>query len=364
MATITIQDLQDIAVKSTSDFFNDNIPLNQSLAKQASERGLNSEQLKRAVEATNTLTHLKSIEISQDRTSEFPVADYGQILKLAAVPNLTGTPPEDKDGVDETDSFGFVEKTASVNAAEDSLAYSHPVLSQREIITHIFKQASLNERKLEDAKIELEIIGTTMLKKIAALKTDPEIVEHLSASSASKSYFEKTAALIVGPGATRRDLPNGMFKVASLKDVEEFLSLYKKAEDLTAEIKWRQELHDRWVPQKETLTKQAFVGHIGEAVGKGIAKVVTAPFKALGNAVVKSVSSTATYAGNKAYNAVAGTKVGKSLGATARPIDASVGRKIGAAGAVGAGLIDSSMYTPKVNPAGDNSGKVWEALQG
>lgn len=387
MATITIQDLQEIAVKATSDFFNESVPLNQSLAKQASDRGLNSEQLKRAVEATNTLTHLKSIEISQDRTSEFPVADYGQILKIASAPNLTAT-HEDTLPLDTSD---FVEKTAS--SSEDALAYTFPELSPQEVITHLYKQASANARALEDAKIELEITGMSMLKKIAGLRADQELIEHLSASSLTDNEFVKVATLITGGVVARKDFVSGMFKSAALNEVETFVGLYKQAQSLISEIKHRQDLDDRWIAQKKSLlTKEAgLLGTIGSVVGKGVTKIkstltstkvksgivermatsvgsgatrfVTKPVRVAGNAAVNVTGKIAGLGAKKVNNAMAGTGLGKSVGLAEKPISPRA-KNVARAGMVGGvALLDAQMFSPKVDPAKDRSGKVWDALQ-
>jgi hypothetical protein len=240
MATITIQDLQDIAVKATSDFFNSQVPLNQTLAKQASDRSLNSEQLKRAIEATNTLTHLKSIEVSKDRTVEFPVADYQSIVKMASVPTLLAKP---EDEVPDTEGFGFVEKVAS---AEDVLAYTPPALTETESLLHLQKAAHINQVALENAKIDLRIAGESLLKKAYELRMDPEFVEHLSASSATDFEFEKISQIVIGTIPERKDFVNGMFKSAQLNEVETFVGLYKQAQSLTVEVKKRTELEERW----------------------------------------------------------------------------------------------------------------------
>lgn len=384
MATITIQDLQDIAVQATSAFFNEQVSLNQSLAKQASERGLNSEQLKRAVEATNTLTHLKSMEVSGDRTAEFPVAEYTSILKLASVPDLSKYAEADEP----TESL---EKTASFEEEEFTL-------SPQEIVVYLTKVASANERALEDAKVELEIAGMQMLKKIAGLRSDPEFIEHLSASTISDESFTKVAKLVLGASTscTRKDFVSGMFKSAALNEVETFVGLHKRAESLIGEVKERQGYHDRWITQKDMLTKQAFLGGIGKAissvvgrgaakvapavkptpvsaterisfkVGSGVTKALTAPFKALGSATMNASGALGRVAGKKVNNAIAGTAVGKSLGIPVKPIDPNVTKRIKrlAAGAtvVGGAMFDAQMFEPKVDPANDKSGRISNAL--
>lgn len=397
MVIITIQDLQNIAVKSTSDFFNSSIPLNQSLAKQASEMGLNSEQLKRAVEATNTLTHLKSVELSTDRTVEFPVADYREIVKMAFVPNVAGSNPDDLDN----DSFGLVEKTASVDSAESALAYTAPELTQEETIAFLQKQAAINKRALEEARIDREVVGLDLLQKLAEIRRDPELTEHLSYACGSKDTFVKVAS-VIAPGAEFRELPEGMFKSAQLKGVNSVLGLFKKAQELTVEIARRQELDSAWEEIRPDLVKQAVsLKPIATALGAGITKVkglfmkapasatkpldksllekgmhgvgnaagrtLTSPFRATGSAISSTTSTLAGVVGKKINNAAASTALGKAVGITEKPINPKTIKRIrltatGAA-TLGAAALDASLFEPEVNPAGDKSGRVWNALQ-
>jgi hypothetical protein len=359
MAMITIQDLQDIAVASTSDFFNNKVPLNQSLAKQASDRGLNSEQLRRAVEATNTLTHLKSIEIGSDRTSEFPVANYDDIIKLAFVPDLTGPATE-------------VEKTASASTGTFDLGA--PILLPQEQIAYLNKEAAANSRALEDARIELEIVGDRMLKKIASVKQDSQFIEHLSASSATNAEFDKLANLVLGATTNRKDFVSGMFKSAHLNEVEELISMYKEATELIGEIQDRKLRDDRWIAVKTELTKKAFFGSLMAGLGRiagapieGSAhiatKAIVAPIRGAINLTGKAAKGVTGGLGKKVNNAIASTSIGKGLGMTPKPVSV-VGKALGSAAIpVGLASLDAGMYEAKADPANDRSGRVWDALQ-
>ena len=68
MTQITSEQLRDISVTVVEQFLNNKIPLSLGLAKQAAAAQLNSDQIKRAVEATNTIAYLKVLSMSDDRT--------------------------------------------------------------------------------------------------------------------------------------------------------------------------------------------------------------------------------------------------------------------------------------------------------
>jgi len=354
MATITIQDLQEIAVQATSDFFNNQVPLNQSLAKQASERGLNSEQLKRAIETTNTLTHLKSIEVSKDRTVEFPVADYTSIVKMASVPNLTG--PEDED-VPDGDAHGFVEKAAS---AESILAYTPPDMTENEKMLHLQKAAHINKVALENAQINLRITGETLLKQAFELRKDPQFIEHLSASSADSFQFEKISTLVLGSIVDRKDYTNGMFKSAQLNEVESFVSLYKQASELTSEIKTRKNMDERW----EMIKQASILGSLAQGVAKYTTKAVVAPAKLMGKAISAPLVAGAGVVGRRVNNAIASTGAGKAAGFTPKPTNPALAKKVMAVGTgVGMAAMDASAFEPKSDPMGYGQGRIWDNLQ-
>lgn len=348
MANITVQELQDIAVKCVSDFFNEKTSLNEGLAKEASDRGLNSEQLKRAVEATNTLAHLKSLDVSSDRTTEFPVADYQEIVKLAFVPDLTSPPIEEED---ETDSFGFA-KSAAVEV-ETTMSYENAVF-------FLQKKAAVNDRELEDAKYELLNVAEDILKQAGELRKDPEILEKLSYSSVSDEYFTKLSSLLACE-KPRKALPEGFFKSAAINSVERLFSLYKRAETLNVEIKDKTSLKQRLDQAVNTHVKEAgLLGKVFNHIGSGIGKVVSAPFKAAISAGTGITKAT----GVAINNAAAKTGMGQAAGLAVKPQSGSVRALKASALPLAGAAMDIGAYNYNVNPAKNQLGTVWDNLQG
>lgn len=380
MAQITVHELQEIAVQCTSDFFNKDIPLNTSLAKQASYRGLNSDQLQRAVEATNTLTYLKSIDVAKDRTSEFPVADYKEIVKIASIPESMLSPTQG-----EIEAVQIpVEKQASV--AGDELAFTFPELTEGEKFLHLTKYAQINKRALERAEDDLEVTGLHLVKLAGEIKRNPQGLEHLSATSLEDASFEKVATLIFGKETKRLDFVSGMFKSAQISTAQSFVDMYKQAETLYKEIDYRIDASKKI---DEELEKLAFLGaavkavsktltgnslrinrvadvatrNTTGAVGRGLGSAVSGTVKTVATGVGKSVVGLATAGRNKLQNMAAGTKIGKELKIPEKPVSPTVTRNLKAATIIGGGALDASMYDRTVNPAKDMSGGVWENLQ-
>lgn len=422
MAYITNQDLQDIAVKCTSDFLNNQVPLNEGLAKQASELGLNSDQLRRAVEVTNTLAFLKSAQVAGDKTVEFPLANYTDIIKEACIPDMSHikeasevsslstaiTPPE---------SF---EKRASL--ANEALSFEMPSLDKEQLIKHIQKQAALNERMLVRALGDAEVLKTDLLKTAEELRKNPSWKEALSAQEIEDSLFEKLAFCVSGQKEHRISFSKELvkaasyqvgYKVTALRQSENLVSLYKEASSLLDEISTRQAHHDA----AQALIKEAFLGNFLKAAPKAISTLGQAATGTLGNRI-KAVSARYPKIGEKLLrdskaSSVTGRGIGRVLGGSAKlvgkagvgiasiPARAIKNTVVGAASAVGrntqnafaktgwgkelkvptrapnpvfarnmkrlgvgaAVATDVAFYSPSTNIAGDRSGNVWNALQ-
>jgi hypothetical protein len=381
MANITIPELQEIAVKCTSDFFNNNIPLNQSLAKEASDRGLNCDQLQRAIEATNTLTYLKSVDSTKDRTSEFPVANYQEIVKLAFVPDsLQKSAPDEGD---------MNEKVDLVKQAEDALSSVDYSIAQPQRAAHIYKFARMAARALEDSTMELSTKLEKMVKMAKTLKSNPELIQHLSASSASNTEFTKVAGCLGSPGVKRKDYTRGMFKAAQLNEVESFLTEYRESEKLLAQVQSYKESHTKLVEMEKLAFLPALAGLVraggiagaakasgargvtgalsymgARAATRAVVKPVVGAAKALGRSAGSVAGGTLKFGWNSTKNAVASTKIGKELKLPMAFISPRTKANVAGALAVGDAALNVSMYSPpRVDPMNDRSGDVWKALQ-
>lgn len=80
--------LRDISVAVVEDFINNRTPLSEGLAKQAAANDLNCDQIQRCVEASNTIAHLKLLSVAEDRTFEFPLCKFAEVMEKAATPNI------------------------------------------------------------------------------------------------------------------------------------------------------------------------------------------------------------------------------------------------------------------------------------
>lgn len=77
---LTSDGLKKMAAQCVASLVNEGVPLNDSITKIALDTEMNSDQVKRMVEASNQMAYLSELEKADDRTFEFEVAKYPEIL--------------------------------------------------------------------------------------------------------------------------------------------------------------------------------------------------------------------------------------------------------------------------------------------
>lgn len=366
MADITVQDLQNIAVKCVGGFFNDNTPLSEGLAKEAEYRDLNSDQLKRAIEATNTLAYLKSVQVSPDRTGEFPLASYDDIIRMSAMP--AGFTPREEMPAD-LYSGGDMSKMASQieKSAEAAMAFEMPQLSEKEFLVHFTKEAAANKRALQNALGDSVLLRDALIKVAAEVKKDQYALEAVSVHAHNEAEFAKMAAVVWGEDRRERlDFAQDLLipKGSHIKAAE-LHSLLKQASELVEEIKYRRDLDEKSDAVRAELEKQAFVGLVGQAIGK----VVSAPFKAAGGFIKnRSAAGAAALADrakvgaqNIARKAPGLNKLGIPE-AQIKPSTVKAGKNFNKMVVVGGALGDAALYNPSKNKTTGISGDVFDTL--
>lgn len=393
MNAITNSDIQAIAVRCVSDYFNAGTPLSEGLAKEAQALDLNSDQLKRAVEATNTLTQLKSVQVNKDRTGEFTVANYDDIVKLAALEEpVKGLPS----GGGEFPVEGDLTKSAAVSTE----TYDLPVSGKLELLR---KCASQNRKQIDCLSDDLVVVTSELTKLAYELSTLPEQDLSLGLSSnLDESGFSKVASFL-GHTGQFKDYAKDLGLNSNANDlVVSLLELTKQASDIKAELAKRDLSELAAIEVEDSLLKQAgLVGNITAAARKAAQKIVspvlskgapslkkaplperiskgltqaatrlvTAPVRGVASSVAGSMKSSLKAVGNfaesKVTNVATGTSLGKKVGIkpvgiTKETTDtlAKTKKRLIATGVVGAGALDAMAYDPAP------SGNVWDKLQG
>lgn len=82
----TPEEIRDCAVRVVEEFVNNKVPLSEGIAKEAQDNEFNPEQIKRVIEASNSIAYLKLLKEATDRTFEFPIAKYAEVMGHVALP--------------------------------------------------------------------------------------------------------------------------------------------------------------------------------------------------------------------------------------------------------------------------------------
>lgn len=346
MPVITSDQFRDISVKTVEGFLNDRVPLSEGLAKHASYYEMNSEQVQRAVEATNSIAYLKVLSLADDRTVEFPLCKYAEVMQELTLP---------KGLLQKSAAVIIADATAMVKSATEKTHIPSPLMDAEKQVLFI-KLAALNKRELESLKEEEMFIIPNLIKAAKDLKNDPQALEKL-ASVATGDEFRKLSGLVFG--VTQEYSDTGLFKTAELKEASGLADMLKQAEALDLNIKHKQSLFE-----KSELQKEAFLGAIGSAIGRTIGAVGSAPLKVVGSAIGRTahnVGQSAAAAGAAAANKVRGV-FGKAPVSVPSITKKKMG--IGAIAATGIGVgIDASMYSPGIDKSTGRSKNVWDTLQ-
>lgn len=365
MASITPEMIRDISVKAVEDFLNNKVPLNVGLAKQAAAHELNEEQVKRAVESTNNIAYLKILQMSEDRTVEFPLAKYAEVMREATLPEDFQEKAAAAIGAQPSAS---IEKTAS---AQDS---QERELVRGEKLTYFIKAAAANKEALERLQIESMNVAERLVKVAKEIGKDEKWMDKLACVT-DEQNFKELSVLVSGSVQKYRDLADvGLFKEAQLRDVTGFSNLYKQAREMVREQRERAELQKQADATTQGVNQNNFsqtmknvsknsaefaknVTNPGYVAGRVAGTVAAVPFRAV-HAAGKAVNNSVKNTFDKLRQGGDSTVVagGKAAGKTSASIVKGVFR-------AGANGLDAAFYDPGVDESTGRSKDVWNALQ-
>ena len=347
MPNMSSEQLRDISIRVVEGFLNDKVPLSEGLAKQAAANDLNSDQVQRCVEACNTISFLKIMGAAQDRTFEFPLCKYEDVISSAAVPSIVKVAHQQPTVVD-CEGDGYAE--AMTKSASDTTEVIGASFGRTELLSFMVKEAAANQRAIEDLEARSCQLYSGILKTASDISKDPLAMDKMACAIESDHAGELTA-LVFGSPKILPDFGAGksaMFKQAELRQVSTLQDLYKEAKQVRDELSNRRGLDTKASEFQSELTKQAFapiaaaagrmVGGALGSVASGIGKVVSSPIRGIASGAKSAVN------------------VARGIEPMSRTMKAGL-----AVGTVG---LDSTMINTHAgyNPSG-SSRDVWEALQ-
>lgn len=326
---ITPEIIKSTAVEIVNGFVQNKTPLSQGVASYAIAMELNSEQVKRIVEATNQLAYLKLLATATDRTFEFPVADYDQVMSELSMIDKTASVVSKPSPLDIVKQKPELEKVASEKVEDKAFVLAS-------LRKEIMKQAGVLKR-LEDKKEEMVV---KLASDAAALYADARFLDKL-ALVADEEHFVALSQFVTGHAKQASEVEyKTLFVDKELQTTKNFLDLYKQAEELVVQS---EELADKLEKAANLLEehgtingleKEAFLGLIGRAVGASARMATAGSFgmaKKLGSGrILTPVNWTR---GKMGLSKVTG---------------------LGVAGTLGMAAVDSRIHTP--------TNKVWDSI--
>lgn len=269
---LTTDGLKKMAALSVAALKNEGTTLNDSITKVAMDNEMNSDQVKRMVETTNQLAYLSELDGQDDRTFEFDVANYDDILD-GMVPGVgmdkaasetTGMNPM------ELVSKGFNPQMEKAAAEKDA---TFEKWGKNQKLQALKKIASQQRNVLDELEASEHDNLVKLAQHRAIVSRDPEALTKM----ASFSNGAQMAKIVFG----HEKVASNVHQLWSEKDLKDLHALSDRLDMCKQAQEQKQALKPR-VEAAEGILKEAFVAaaiNSARAVfGKGaVAKASASP---------------------------------------------------------------------------------------
>jgi hypothetical protein len=387
MAHITSDTLRDIAILCTEKFLNDRIPLSQGLAKEASVHGLNPDQIQRCVEATNTVAFLKVRALSDDKTCEFPLAKYAEVMASIALPETSAEAAPSTEGVFTKAASDMAPTPTEMDAATSAI--------------YLEKRAGYEKSRLADLEMESYRLVREMEKTAAALRQDPQGLDKMAQVMGDE--YTPLSSYVSGSVQNKLNLGGAkLFTEFQTKQARDLSALYKEAQLVCEQMAGAKESLQSFEEHRALTKAAAFPGATGatsasakagpSAPKASIPKPPIGGQKGVAERMVTGVKRAATPTGAFEKGVAKATSVASAIPAKALGVPVQIAADAGrAAGKAAAGLVgltpnikapamvsrvaggsvmkalsvgtDAAMYSPGIDKTTGVSRDIWDALQ-
>jgi hypothetical protein len=242
--------LQAMSVRAVTSFMSKEASLTEAVAYEAKASELNPEQTRRLIEASNSIAYLRQLQDNTDRTFEFPVCRYEDVLNHMITPGVHV--PRDAIVPEVISPLSKVATWSSCLTEHEKLAMiSKEVISQKSYLTKLSYDKEECFYKINSAVKGLASEKNLMSKVAYVTKDSPDDLARLRGLlGLTKSASEKV-----------------LFRDADLVRVEKLYGLLKQAEALVTEYNSVSASVGR---ATNALEKTAVFGFVGGLIGKGI----------------------------------------------------------------------------------------------
>lgn len=255
--------LRDAAVEAVRAYLSEKKPLTASVVALALRDNLTGEQIKRVIETVNQVAYLRLLESAEDRTFEFPLASYEDVMAKILSPQEileqdTGDSPLSlmKQAMFEGDDL---EKSASEPGLES--------LSEGARLQLAYQAYQRTERMLEKVAADERSLVERLVGLADKSRGDVEFIDKVAfITDGDDETCRKISKLVFGQ--VKKASGQDLFYEEDLVDAKRIVGLLKQAEELVGQKK---EL------EKSAQQGQSFFLHkakkISGAVGEGLKKL-------------------------------------------------------------------------------------------
>lgn len=275
MTTVLTNDLlQEISVRCASRFITKQASLAEAIADESKSHELNKDQIQRVIETTNTIAYLRQLQDSDDRTAEFPVADYNSVIGKMVLPSSPAITTN-------------LEKISQDNTASEDYKNDREFkISDREKMAMLTKEAFKCKSVLEKMASDKICILQSILDTASDLIKSDNGLEKLAYVSDEIDYDSLVKLCGFEKQASKTDL---VFKDVDLVSANRLCGLYKQARELVAE---EQKLKDSLSKAASILEGAGY--HVGNAFGSAARVGGSAAINTAGRAATTTLSGAFT----------------------------------------------------------------------
>lgn len=246
--------LKYMAAEVVSQYLMHKTPLSQVVAEKASSSSLNTEQIKRLVEISNQVAYLKLLETATDRTFEFPLAKYEEVMAILARPDENmSKEASHKPSPMEIASGALEEDMEKVASEEDEFSFLKRA-SQQEKIALLNKEMYRAKGTLEKIAHDEQVLLRDLVTRAVDFQEDPVFMEKVAmVADGDEKLITKIARLVFGEN--KEYTGDELFYESDIEGAREYVELFKQAEEL---VQYRKDLEDKVQRAQGYLEKEAF----------------------------------------------------------------------------------------------------------
>lgn len=261
------EQLKNLAAKAVSNYIARGVTLTDAVAALSKENRLNEEQTKRLVEVSNQVAYLKILETAKDRTFNFPVAEYKDVMAKIATPDVSMNKQASAAG-EFTSPMDIVKSNFEVGM-EKAASYTEPnaaefikSASEQEVLGYLPNIVFSYKAELDKLAYDKMNQAELLVKAASEARKDPFIGYKLQKFASNQAELTRLIGVELEKVASER---SPIFKDKDFERLAELNTLFVEAKTMLA----REEF------LRGELEKLAFSGVIGRVAGSIFGKRAT-----------------------------------------------------------------------------------------